>query len=471
MSKILVIDDEERLCYAFKEFLREEGHMPIVASNAVEGMKIIREENPDVVFMDIRMPGTDGLEALKNFHSSNSSTKIVIMTAYGTMQTTIEAIQMGAFDYITKPLDVNVVKKVIQKALDAKRLEEEKGIPIGEIPEDYQLHNIVGKSIPMQEAYKLIALVTANDVTVLISGESGVGKELVAKAIHYNSPRKDKPFVTVNLSAIPENLVETELFGHEKGAFTGAMERRIGKFEVAGEGTLFLDEIGELPHSVQVKLLRVLHERCFERVGSNFTIPNRARVIVATNKNLEEEIEKGNFRDDLYYRLKVITITLPLLRERAEDIPDLVSHFIVKVNHEFSRNIRGVDERALKAIMDYHWPGNVRELENVIKRAIVMTRGEFIGIDSLPDEITSVKEAKKIPKDLQNYIRSMIKLHTEGWDLKEDGDSLYSNVVESIEKMLIQEVLATTTGNQVKAAKLLGINRTTLRKKIEDYKL
>lgn len=470
MSKILVIDDEEKLCYAFKEFLRQEGHVPIVASNAVEGIKIIQEENPDVVFMDIRMPGTDGLEALKNLHSSNCSTKIVIMTAYGTMQTTIEAIQMGAFDYITKPLDINVVKRVIQKALNAKRLEEEKGIVIGEIPEDYQLHNIVGKSIPMQEAYKLIALVAANDVTVLISGESGVGKELVAKAIHYNSRRKDKPFVTVNLSAIPEGLVETELFGHEKGAFTGALERRIGKFEVAGEGTIFLDEIGELPLSVQVKLLRVLQERRFERVGSNITILNRARVIAATNKNLEKEIERGCFRDDLYYRLKVITITLPPLRERTEDIPELVTHFIVKVNHELNRNIRGVDERALKTLIDYYWLGNVRELENIIKRAVILTRGEVIGMDSLPEEIINVKASRQNSQDLHDYIRTIIKQQIAGGDIQEGG-SLYSIVMESIEKTLFKEVLAITSGNQVKAAKLLGINRTTLRTKSEYYGL
>ena len=408
MNKILIIDDDDKICYAFREFLLVEGYHPLVASNAAEGIEIIREEEPDVVFMDIRMPGSDGFEALRTLRASLSKTKIILMTAHGSMQTTIQAIQMGAFDYMSKPLDIHVVKRVLQKALNAKRLEEARGLQIAGVPEDYQLHNIVGKSMPMQEAFKLIGLVTTNDVTVLIQGESGVGKELVAKAIHYNGSRKDQPFVAVNLNAMPEGLAETELFGHEKGAFTGAVDRRLGKFELAGTGTIFLDEIGDLAFSLQVKLLRVLQERCFERVGSNLAILSQARVIAATHKNLEEEVKMGRFREDLYYRLKVITIPLSPLRERVEDIPDLVSHFLAKVNHEFGRNIRGLDQRALKVLMDYSWPGNVRELENVVKRAVVLTHGEFVGLDSLPEEVISGKESGKFPRDIYHYVRSLM---------------------------------------------------------------
>lgn len=468
MSKILVIDDEDKICYAFEELLKEEGHDPLVASNADEGIAMIKEENPDVVFMDIRMPGTSGLEALKKLRLQYSNIKVILMTAYGTMQTTIEAMQSGAFDYITKPLDINVVKRVLQKALNAKKLEETKDLQITEIPEDYQLQNIVGKSISMQDTYKLIGLVTTNNVPVLIQGESGVGKELVAKAIHYNSHRKDQPFVTVNLSTLPENLVETELFGHEKGAFTGAVESRQGKFEAAGEGTIFLDEIGDLPLSLQVKLLRVLQERSFEKVGSNFTITSQARILSASNKNLEEEIEKNMFRDDLYYRLKVITISLPPLRERGEDIPDLVTHFLAKINHDSGRNIRGVDQRALKILKDYQWPGNVRELENVIRRAVVLTRGDFIGLDNLPDEVMSGKKSGEVSIGLKNYIKMMMHQQKEEKNVQKN-EPLFSNVIKSMEKIMILEALSMASNNQVKAAKLLGINRTTLRKKITDY--
>lgn len=470
MSKILVIDDDDNICYAFEEFLKEERHEPIVASNAYEGIKIIKEEKPDVVFMDIRMPETSGLDALQEIRLTNSKTKIVLMTAYGTMQTTIEAIQMGAFDYIIKPLDINTVKKVLKKALNAKRLEETKELQTTDRPEDYQLHNIIGKSISMQNIYKLIGLLTTNDVTVLIQGESGVGKEMIAKAIHYNSPRRDKPFVTVNLSALPENLVESELFGHEKGAFTGAVEKRIGKFEVAGEGTIFLDEVGEILPSVQVKLLRVLQERCFERVGSNITICNHARVISATNKNLEAEIEKGHFRKDLYYRLKVITISIPPLRDRVEDIPDLVTHFLAKFNHETGKKIRGIDQKALEVLINYHWPGNVRELENIIKRAAIISPVEVIGIDNLPEETISGKILTKLPKELQDYIRTILKQHIEEIDIL-SNESLFFSVLKSVEKIMIHEALSMTSNNQVKAAKLLGINRTTLRSKIAEYDL
>jgi len=329
MSKILVADDEEKVCWAFEQFLKEEGHTPLIASNAQEALEKMTQEKPDLIIMDIQMPGQlNGLEALIEMKELDPEAYIIIMTAHGNMQTAIEAMRSGAYDYITKPPDLDQLSVVIQRALESQKLSRDLTLLRSEVMGKYQKENIVGKSQKMQDVYKLIGTLTTNDVTVLIEGETGVGKELVAKAIHYNSSRRDKPFITVTCAALTETLLESELFGHEKGAFTGAISQKQGKFEVVQDGTLFLDEIGDISPSIQTKLLRVLDDREFERVGSNKTLRMSARVIAATNRDIEEAVQGDQFREDLYYRLKVVSVHIPPLRQRKEDIPLLVRHFM-----------------------------------------------------------------------------------------------------------------------------------------------
>jgi len=461
MSKVLVVDDEEKVCWAFEQFLEEEGHTPLIASSAQEALEKVMVEKPDLVIMDIRMPGQlDGLEALTEMKKLDPEVYVIIMTAYGNMQTAIEAMQAGAYDYIIKPPDLDQVSVVIQKALRSQKLSRELTLLRSEVMGKYQKDNIIGQSPQMQDIYKLVGTLTTNDVTVLIEGETGVGKELVAKAIHYNSPKRGRPFITVNCAALTETLLESELFGHEKGAFTGAVGQKQGKFEVVRDGTLFLDEIGDISPKTQTKLLRVLDDGEFERVGSNKTLKMSARIIAATNRDLVRAVRAGRFREDLYYRLRVFSIHIPPLRERKEDIPLLSAFFVDMSNQELSKQIRGVDPGAMELLLTYNWPGNVRELENAIKSAAVSCRGDVILSEHLPQGITRTSQepgCAALEAALGEIFREKV---------RSGASNPFKEITEYVDELLVEMALQQADQNQVKAAALLGISRTTLRKKV-----
>ncbi len=379
--KVLVVDDDEKILFAFQEVLKRDGYKTLVAKNGDEALEKLSSEHPAIVFMDITMPKLDGLEALKRIKEKNESTPVIIITGYGTMQTAVKAMQLGAYEYLTKPLDVEKIREITRRAFSSVQS------PAGSLPEVVHFkadvvnrYELVGSSEPMQEIYKLIGSIstTPNHTSVLIVGESGTGKELVARAIHTHSENAHEPFVAVNCTVLPEALLESELFGHEKGAFTGATDRKLGKFEVAGRGTIFLDEIGNLSLSLQQKLLRVLQEREFERLGGNTPIHVGARFIAATNRDIEREVRRGNFREDLFFRLNVAAIHLPLLRERREDIPLLANYFLAKYNSEIKRSVKGFSDDAMNLLQRYAYPGNVRELENLVERAVMLAKGEII---------------------------------------------------------------------------------------------
>lgn len=463
MSKILVVDDEEKVCWAFEQFLGDEGHRSLIASSAHEALEKVTEQKPDLVIMDIRMPGEmNGLEALAEMKRLDPEIYVIIMTAYGNMQTAIEAMQSGAYDYIIKPLDLDQVRVVIQKALRSQKLSRELTLLRSEVMGKYQKDNIIGKSPQIQDIYKLIGTLTTSDVTVLIGGETGVGKELVAKAIHYNSLRKDKPFITVSCAALTETLLESELFGHEKGAFTGAIGQKQGKFEVVQDGTLFLDEIGDISPNIQTKLLRVLDDREFERVGSNKTLRMSARIIAATNTDMARAVQTRRFREDLYYRLKVVSIHIPPLRERKEDISLLVRHFVDMSNQELNRQVKGIDPRAMELLVDHDWPGNVRELENVIKSAAVLCRGDVILPEYLPQRITRISQEPGYAA-LEAAVGETLREKIRSGTLKP-----YDEITEYVDRLLVEMALQQADQNQVKAAEMLGISRTTLRKKMKN---
>jgi nitrogen regulation protein NR(I) len=466
MVKILVVDDEEMIRYAFDQFLKDEGYDCRLAPEADKALEYIVDYSPDIVFLDYRLPGIDGLELLEKIHRINSNIPVVFMTAFGAMDVVIKAMQMGAYEYLTKPLDLEKIRTLINRIMEGKRYHE--GIASSEKSEfdNQSPDKIVGNGPAMQEIFKLIGLLTTQDVTVLITGESGVGKELVARAIHENGPRRDKPFLAVNCGAMPETLIEAEMFGYEKGAFTGADKQKPGKFEAAGEGTIFLDEIGELQPSLQVKLLRVLQERSFERIGGNVTIHTGARVIAASNKDLNEEVREGRFRRDLFYRLHLINIQIPPLRERREDIPLLVEHFIKKANIEMNRNVRGITEDSMDALKAGRWSGNVRELENFIKRAMVLCREDVLPRYLFEIEVDHKSDPDRTRDDLIRIIKQCLEksLLFPGRE-----KNLFEKVIGQVEKTLILEALAKTDGNQMRAASLLDLNRSTLRKKIKDY--
>lgn len=479
MSRILIVDDEEKICFAFEQFLKDKGHTPFVASNGADALKIVEKENPHIVFLDIRLPGMSGLSVLDKIKKTYPESMVVIMTAYGTMNTAIQAMRKGAYEYVTKPIDLDKVNDLIRRILRSKEVSplfcannhDQVVDPMIDPMINQDSTTLIGRSRALEDIYKMIGLLTTNDVPVLIEGESGVGKELAAQAIHFKSERKKFPFVAINCGAMPETLLETELFGHEKGAFTGADTQKTGKFEYAGKGTIFLDEIGDLKFPLQIKLLRVLQEKELVRVGGLEPVPVRARVITATNKTLAQEVESGNFRSDLYYRLQLISLKIPPLRERKEDIPELVEYFIHKSNMELGKKIKGVEKSAMDKLLAYNWPGNVRELENVIKRATILTRGEILGIhrlDSFKPEDT---------KSNSSHAEALVKRTVEKW-FRQKGSStffgpgqIYRNIINAVEKTLIKEALEFCENNQVKASELLGINRATLRKKMAEYRL
>ena len=464
MSKILVVDDEEKVCWAFEQFFKEEGHTTVIASNAQEAIEKLTSEMPELVIMDIKMPGQmDGLDALAEMKRLDPDVYVIIMTAYGTMQTAIKAMQSGAYDYIVKPLDLDQVKLVIEKALKAHKQSQELAFLRSEVMGKYQKDNIIGNSPKMQEIYKLIGTLTTNDVTVLIEGETGVGKELVAKAIHYNSNRSDKPFIAVNCAALTESLLESELFGHDKGSFTGAIIQKQGKFEVVQDGTILLDEIGDISPNMQTRLLRILDKREYERVGSNKPLKMNARIIALTNRDLSAEVKAGNFRADLYYRLRVMYIHIPPLRERKEDIPLLVRYFIDMSNENLGKHIKDVNDRVMDILMDYDWRGNVRELENIIKSAVVLCKGDIILPEYLPDSI------KESPSQTSSYSVLDSAINSSFVEKIRSGSrNPYDEITEHVSNYLVQMALGQSDQNQVKAASILGISRTTLRKKMKE---
>ena len=467
MTRVLVVDDEEMIRFAFEQFLKDEGHTPVLARDAVTALEQVRAYSPEIAFLDYRLPGKDGLSLLDDMKRIAPGMAVVFMTAFGTMDVVIKAMQRGAYEYVTKPLDLDRIRTLINRILEGRRslaaLPESEADSVREsAPEQ-----MVGKGPAMQEVFKMIGLLTTQDVTVLITGESGVGKELVARAIHENSPRRKLPFVAVNCGAMPENLLEAEMFGYEKGAFTGAESRKPGKFEVAGAGSIFLDEIAELQPVLQVKLLRVLQERSFERIGGNTPIHTDARVIAATNKDLYQEVVLGRFRKDLFYRLYLVHIEIPPLRERREDIPLLVEHFIRKANAELGRQVRDVTPETMMRLMAYPWPGNVRELENQIKQAMVVSREDVLPEYLFPLDLERPAAADRSVEE--RLTKSAVDAMREVLAAPESSTPVYDRVIGIVEKALIEEALERTDGNQLQAAQLLGLNRSTLRKKRKDY--
>lgn len=464
MHKILVIDDEPSVGYSFQRLLNEPDYHVVTAQTAAIGLETFSGDNFDLVILDLRLPDASGMEVLQRIKKLDSKAVVLVITAFGTTDTAIEATKQGAYDYILKPFDPAKIKEVIDEALKSSRLMRTEVLLPASQDEPVAADRIIGRSPVMQEVYKLIGRVAASDVNVLLLGESGTGKELVARAIYQHSHRSDKPFLAVNCAAIPETLLESELFGYERGAFTGAVRRKIGKFEQADDGVIFLDEIGDMSLATQAKVLRVLQEGCFERLGGDQTISVDVRIIAATNKNLEKAIKEGRFREDLYYRLKVITITLPPLRLRREDLPELIDYFLSKYSRQLKKEGITFSQEARESLKNYHWPGNVRELENVIKRAIVLSKGNVIPKQIVAEEFETTSDTEATDPQSSPMFTSITQ-----HDMENNKGSIYEKVMDQTEKNLLLEVLQKTGGNQVQAAKILGISRMMLRSRIEKY--
>ena len=440
MPAILIVEDEAKMRRLLELNLAEEGWSTFSAGDAEAGLKIFGQETVDLVLTDFKLPGMNGLEFLKSIRQSNSETPVVMMTAYGNVETAVEAMKNGASNYVLKPFSLEEIKLVVRKELDVRQLRAENRSLREELGHRYEYPNIVARSPQMQEVLAAVERVAPTNSTVLIGGESGVGKELIARAIHQHSRRASGPFIKINCTAIPENLLESELFGYEKGAFTGATASKPGKFELADKGTMFLDEIGDVPAATQAKLLRVLQEREFERLGGTRTIKVDVRLIAATNRDLRAALEDGTFRQDLYYRLNVVPIDVPPLRSHKEDIPGLIELFLQKNRKEIGKSIRGVTPQAQQLLMNFHWPGNVRELENIIERSTTFAKGEMI-------------EAQDIHLDSEP-----VRSSTTGPDFLPQGMTL-----DQWEDEMIRESLRRSGGNKSQAARLLGLSRNALR--------
>lgn len=446
MKRILIIDDEKPLLESLEMFLTEKEYLVRCATTAKEGIRQCAAFDPHVIVLDIRLPDMNGLDVLQELVRAGRRS-IIIITAFHDMDTTIKAVKFGAFDYIPKPIDVEELDSAIEKALKISTSKQSKNtVPLG-MSSDYMEGKIIGKSKGMKDIFKVIGMLSGNRIIVLIEGETGTGKELIARAIHHNSSFKEHPFRAINCSTIVGNLLESELFGHEKGAFTGASRAKKGKFELAGQGTIFLDEIGEIPFELQSKLLRFLQEKEFERLGGEKKIKSDARVIAATNKDLKQMVEKGLFREDLYYRLNVATIRVPPLRERVEDIPLLIEYLLEKINREIKKDVRRIEEPAVKRMMKYEWPGNVRELENVLTHAVVNTQGDVVFEESI---------APLLKKKHDNHMNSRETMELD-------------HSLKDIEKDHIIAVLNRTHWHLGQACELLGITRPTLRHKLKMY--
>ncbi|PYM06995.1 MAG: nitrogen regulation protein NR(I) [Candidatus Rokuibacteriota bacterium] len=464
--KILLADDEDGVRWVLEKGLREAGYEVTSVGDGEAALRHAEAEPYDLIFLDVRMPGLDGLTVLARLRASRPDALVIVMTAHGTMETAIQAMQRGAYDYLAKPFDIDEVLLLAERALAVRRLAQEVAQLKTGLQEVWEFGALIGRHSRMQEIYKAIGRIAASDVTVLLRGESGTGKELVARAIHHYSRRAGRPFVAVSCAAIPATLLESELFGHERGAFTDAKERKLGKFELAHGGTMFLDEVGDMPPELQTKLLRALQERSFERVGGQEPIRVDVRILAATNRELEALIKEGKFRDDLYYRLNVVELPLPPLRERRRDIPLLVDHFLAKYADDLG--VRIVAPEALDRLVGYEWPGNVRELENVIQRAMVMATGGVILPEHLPIGAVSAAASVAVDATLEDIIERRLLDCVRG--LREHANAnLYDLMVGLVEKPLFRAVLRETGGNQVRAAQLLGINRNTLRKKLKEH--
>jgi len=470
MERIVIVDDDLSLCHFLKKPLSLKGYEVITCHTGSEATEIINKQEANLILLDNKLPDRTGLDLLKEMKQNHPKMPIIIMTAFGTTDTAIEAMKFGAFDYILKPFELEEISDLVAKGLEANKLMKRAvAIPaLSEYMEDSD--QIIGKSKPMQEIFKLIGQVAESDVTVLIRGESGTGKELVARAIYQHSRRKDVPFLAINCAAIPETLLESELFGHEKGAFTGASKKRIGKFEQCNKGTILLDEVGDMSLSTQAKILRVLQEGEFERIGGNETIKVDVRVLASTNRKLEELIKEGKFREDLYYRLKIMTVVLPPLRERKEDIQELTEYFFHLYNRQLGTQVRYIDPSIFNKLSSYNWPGNVRELANTVKRGLILSKGEMLTEEEIifdeEDGAISFASEEDLEKNLKKMLDPLFSDILRFW-----GTGLHSNLLEKVEKFLIQKALAETGGNQVQATKLLGISRNTLRHRIEKYGL
>jgi len=448
-KKILIVDDDEAHRMMLKANLSQEGYELYEADNGLSAVESVRDGFFDLVLMDIRMPKQSGIDALKEIKEISPAIPVLLITAYAELESAIEAVKLGAKDYIQKPIDVEKLKVTIMNLLELNSLRQENELLKERLGREFSTSKIIGSSPKMQELYHMVAMIAPTDSTVLIQGESGTGKELIADLVHENSTRANGPLVKVNCTALPDTLLESELFGYERGAFTGANQRKQGRFELADGGSLFLDEIGDMNPSVQAKLLRVLQEHTFERLGGNKTISVDVRIIVATNKDLESEVKDGNFREDLFYRLNVVPIVVPPLRERKEDIPLLAEHFLKYYAEKNHRPVKGILPRTLDLLMRYNWPGNVRELENAIERAVIIAGGEHLTEVDLPINIQASAD------DLQTTETGVI----PGLTIKE------------VERDLIIKTLEQTAGNRTRTAKILGITRKTLQNKLKEYQI
>jgi DNA-binding NtrC family response regulator len=445
---VLIVDDEVGTRESVKMILKHDYEV-FLAKDAEEAFLQIKEHSPDVVLLDIILPDIDGLKVLEKIKESDPDMIVIMITATKTVKTAVEAMKLGAYDYVTKPFDIDELRLIISRSLSTQALEKEVKYLRKEIDKSFSIGNIIGKSKAMENIFKVVRQIADSKSTVLIMGESGTGKELISRAIHYNSNRKNFPFVTINCAAIPETLIESELFGHERGAFTNAIEKKLGRFEIAQHGTLFLDEIAELSLSTQAKILRFLEEKEFNRVGGSKTIKVEVRLITATNKDLNQLLKKGEFREDLYYRINVVPIVIPPLRERKEDIPMLLEHFIKKFNAENNKNLKGVSKEALELMMNYDWPGNIRELENLIERIIALTSNEYIQHNELPFSLINIPKINGLKESVLN------------------GKVSFLEAEEEFEKGIILDALKRANYVQSHAAEMLRISRRILKYKME----
>jgi two-component system, NtrC family, nitrogen regulation response regulator GlnG len=469
LNKIIVADDEESMRWVLSKALKRKGFSVDLAKDGDEALSLIQANSYDLAILDIKMPGLSGLDLLGRVKELKSDLLVVIMTAEASMKNAIEAMKRGAYDYITKPFDLDIIDAIIEKIDKAREMSSQVSLLKEELKDRYQMEKtIIGNSPAMREVYKTIGKVAPSDVTILIQGESGTGKELIARAIHFNSKRLGKPFIALNCAAIPKELLESELFGFEKGAFTGAFERKLGKFEQANGGTIFLDEIGDMPLDLQAKILRVLQEKEITRTGGNQSIAVDTRIVAATNQDLEERVRQKAFREDLFYRLNVVPIQLVPLRERKEDIPLLFDYFLKSSCAEMETPPKQCSDDALRLLMQYPWPGNIRELENTIKRAVILSSDPFLTAADF-SSLTSQKSGQQRNEELslEALVDTKLRSSLDNLDKMESGD-LYGMVLEQVERPLIRFVLEKTRNNQVRAADILGINRNTLRKKIQE---
>jgi two-component system nitrogen regulation response regulator GlnG len=457
MPTLLVIDDEPSVQYAFRRVFGDERVTVLEARTAAEGRARAAADRPDVIVLDIQLPDGSGLDLFRELHEADPKRPVIFITAHGTTETAIEAMKGGAFDYLVKPLDLDRLSALLGRAFDAARLMQTPTV----LPQDPGEDRIVGHSLVMQEMCKAVGRIAPQAVSVLILGESGTGKELVARALYQHSRRADRPFLAINCASLPETLLESELFGHEKGAFTGADRKRIGKFEQADEGTLFLDEIGDMPLPMQAKMLRVLQDQRFERLGGNETVQTRVRLLAATNQDLAKLVEEGRFRKDLYYRLNAVTIRVPPLRDRPGDVAELAHYFLFNFDAQMGLDLRGFDPAALALLEQYPWPGNVRELRNAIQWAMLNASGHLILSEFLPDSVRQARPAESAAAPATNDLERLIDRL-----LERSETEVYARVMEVVERTLFNRVLRHTHGHQAQASDILGINRTTLRHKL-----